>query len=156
MTVNYLAKVARTWLLLALGCLLIVSCETAPSREDMGTGLGVILGAALGTQIGSGSGRTAAIIGGAVLGGIVGRTIGRRMDERDREMVAKALETGEPTSWHNQDTGYDYTLTPTGSHESADGHLCRDFVQEIVVDGRLETIEGTACRRADGRTWDEV
>jgi surface antigen len=156
MTVHHFAKVARTWLLLALGCLLILSCQTAPSREDTGTGLGAILGALLGTQIGSGSGRTVAIIGGAVLGGIVGRTIGRRMDERDREMVAKALETGEPTSWHNEDTGYDYVLTPTGSHVSAEGHLCRDFVQEVIVDGRLETIEGTACRRAAGDTWEEV
>jgi len=69
------------WMLLLLGSVEIVGCETQPSKEAIGTGIGTVVGGIIGAQIGGGRGQTAAMIGGMVLGGVVGNAIGKRMDE---------------------------------------------------------------------------
>ena len=105
-------------------------------------------------QIGHGSGRTIATIGGAALGGFIGSRVGRNMDENDQRKAAQALETSpdaHATSWRNPNTGQRYSVTPTRTYDGSKGP-CRDFETTTDIDGRTETVHGTACRQPDG-TW---
>jgi len=140
-------------LLLSSAAVLMNGCAT---REQTGQLIGGAAGAAAGTQVGGGSGRTIATVGGAVLGAVVGGAIGSRMDDHDRQQTGLALEnaeTGINTQWVNPDTGYRYEVMPTDTFQAASGQPCRDYTMQAVIDGRNETINGTACRRADG-TWE--
>lgn len=125
------------------------------NREAVGKVVGAIAGAAVGSNIGKGDGRTAATIVGAIVGYMVGGSVGRSMDDADRACVGQALEYGQdhqPVAWRNPDTGASYTVTPTSTYAAADGGYCREFTREGVIDGRRQTLHGTACRQADG-SW---
>lgn len=140
-------------LLLSSASVVMNSCAT---REQTGQVLGGAAGAAAGSQVGGGSGRTIATIGGAILGAAVGGAIGGRMDDEDRQQTAYALEnteTGSSNAWVNPDSGDRYEVVPTNTYQSSAGQPCRDYTMQAVIDGRNETINGTACRRADG-TWE--
>jgi surface antigen len=129
-------------------------CATPPTNEQAGTVVGGVLGGALGSQVGGGTGRTVAIVAGTLIGAMIGSQVGRHMDDTDRMRAAQALEynqTNQPSSWRNPDSGYEYTVTPTRSYESADGP-CREYTTEAIIDGRPETVYGTACREPDG-SW---
>jgi len=144
-------KYLSTAILLVTGALLVSSCST---QEQTGRLLGGAAGAAVGSQVGSGTGRTVATVGGAILGAVIGGAIGSRMDDGDRRQTALALEntqTGQNAEWLNPDTGYRYQLQPTSTYQSASGP-CRNYTMVALIDGRNETINGTACRQADG-TW---
>ncbi|HUG98208.1 MAG TPA: glycine zipper domain-containing protein [Gammaproteobacteria bacterium] len=139
---------------------LLVLCVAATTtfgcatREQTGQLIGGAAGAAGGTQVGGGSGRTAATIGGALIGAFVGGQIGSRMDEKDYQQTSLALEnsrTGQSTAWINPDSGNQYNIQPTNTYQAASGP-CRDYTMLAVIDGRNETVKGTACRQADG-TW---
>lgn len=146
-------KLMTSILLLSSATLVMNGCAT---REQTGQILGGAAGAAAGSQVGGGSGRTIATIGGAIIGAAVGGAIGGRMDDNDRERTGFALEnseTGRATEWVNPDSGYRYEVLPTNTYQSASGQPCRDYTMHAVIDGRDETINGTACRRADG-TWE--
>jgi len=150
LNVNHTNKIAAA-LLLASAVLGISSCSTS---EQTGQVLGGVAGAAAGSQIGGGTGRTIATIGGAVLGAVIGGAIGSRMDENDQRQTGMVLEnntTGQNTVWVNPDSGYRYDMQPTSTYQSASGP-CRNYQMLALIDGRNETINGTACRQADG-TW---
>src|SRR5262245_64230583 len=110
---------------LALAMLLLVplaGCETIQSNPK--TAIGGFGGAATGGLIaaaagGGGAGIAAGVIGGALLGGLLGNFL----DQRDKEMQAKAasqaLETapsGKPVTWQNPDSGHAGTVTPTRTY----------------------------------------
>jgi surface antigen len=138
-------------LLLCVAATLSAGCATS---ERTGQVLGGVAGAAAGSQVGGGSGRTAATIGGALIGAFIGGQIGTRMDERDHQQTGFALEnsaTGQNTQWVNPDTGYRYSIQPTNTYQAASGP-CRDYTMDAVIDGRSETVNGTACRQSDG-SW---
>ena len=133
---------------------LLVGCQQATKR-DVGTVVGGVAGGVLGKQIGSGSGQTIAIIAGTLVGAFIGSEIGQQMDDNDHYRAQRALETSrtnQPTTWRNPDSGYDYTVTPTRTFETPTSGPCRDYSTEAVIEGRSETIYGTACRQSDG-TW---
>lgn len=137
--------------IISLAALTMTACAT---NEGTGRVLGGVAGAAAGSQVGGGSGRTLATVGGAILGAAIGGGIGARMDADDLNRTGRALEnsrTGESTAWTNPDTGYRYDVTPTNTYESASGP-CREYTMLAVIEGRNETINGTACRQEDG-TW---
>ena len=141
----------RSVLICCVAATAIYGCET---NEQTGQVLGGVAGAAAGTQVGGGSGRTIATIGGALIGAFIGGEIGNRMDEKDHEQTNLALEnsaTGQNTQWVNPDTGYQYSIQPTNTYQAAAGP-CRDYTVLAVIDGRNETVNGTACRQPDG-TW---
>ena len=132
---------------LALG-----GCQT--TQEDRGRIIGAIAGGVLGNQVGSGSGRTAAVIAGTLIGGYIGGHLGREMDENDRYRAAEALEsapTNHPTRWQNPDSGHEYSVTPTRTYYS-DQQPCREYTTEAWIDGKKQTVYGTACRQSDG-SW---
>ena len=131
-------------LALSLG---LTACMT---QQESGTLIGGVLGGVVGSQVGDGTGRDVAIIAGALLGAYIGGEVGRQMDEQDRWRMRNALENNsvhETSRWRNDDTGYEYAVTPTSSYDN-----CREYRTEAIIDGRRETVYGTACRQSDG-TW---
>jgi surface antigen len=139
-----------------LSATMVAGCET-PTKEQTGTVLGGVAGGVLGNQIGHGHGRTAAVIGGTLIGALVGGAIGREMDQNDRYRAQQALEytpTHQSSSWQNPDTGNQYTVTPVRTYETAQGP-CREYETDAYIDGRRETVVGSACRQPDG-TWRAV
>ena len=132
--------------------LTITGCATNQGEQQQaGMVIGGILGGVLGNEIGGG---TAAIIAGTLIGASIGGAIGQSMDATDRAHVSESLETvrtGVPSRWRNPDTGIDYTVVPTNTYEAASGP-CREYTIDAVVNGREETVYGTACRQPDG-SW---
>jgi surface antigen len=124
----------------------------------VGTGAGVVLGGVVGNQFGRGSGKVLGTVVGAVAGGLIGNSIGQKLDQRDRVLAQDAefdaLERGEsnrPRRWTNPENGRYGDFVPTAPYQRA-GLDCRDYTHTIYVDGRPETMRGTACRNRDG-TW---
>jgi surface antigen len=142
---------------LVLGLLAGTASAFEVDKSDIGTVLGGVAGGVLGAQIGRGTGKTVATIAGVLVGAGVGHYIGKKMDESDRVKTARALETSkdnQSSQWKNPNTGGSYTVKPTKTYQQADGEYCREFTQEVRIDGKQETATGTACRR-DGR-WEIV
>jgi surface antigen len=126
-------------------------------NEQVGYGVGGVLGGLLGAQVGGGRGQLAATAAGALLGAYLGGNVGRTMDEVDRRRAHHTLEgnpTGQPTTWRNPDSGNTYEVTPTRTYQDS-GRPCREYTTEAVIDGRRETLRGTACREPDG-SWRAV
>ncbi len=135
---------------IALALALSLGLTGCMTQQESGTLIGGVLGGVVGAQVGEGTGRDVAIIAGALLGAYIGGEIGRQMDEQDRWRMRNALENNaanQTSSWRNDDTGYQYAVTPTSSYGT-----CREYRTEAIIDGRSETVYGTACRQSDG-TW---
>jgi surface antigen len=129
------------------------ACAAPPTHEQSGAVVGGVLGGLLGTQVGSGTGRTAAIIAGTLAGAAIGGAIGRSMDVTDRQRVYNTLETvpdNRTVAWVNPNTNNQFQATPVRTFQ-ASGQDCREYRVYGEIDGRPETIVGTACRDAQGR-----
>jgi surface antigen len=155
MSMRGLAVVALVPVLLA-GC-----GPEGPTKQDAGLAVGAIAGGILGNQVGRGSGRVLATAVGAVVGGIVGSEIGRSMDQQDRMLAQQAemnaLErgpSGKPVAWRNPDNGRYGEVVP-GTPYRRGPEDCRDYTHTVYIDGRPQTMRGTACRNPDG-TWRQV
>jgi len=133
---------------------LFAGCETM-SQAEQGEVIGGVIGGVVGAQVGDGSGQTAAIIIGTLAGAMIGRHIGESMDDVDRMRTARTLNdsrTGQPTTWVNPDTGYEYTVTPTRTYEQSGGP-CREFSLNATVGGQPDQeVYGTACLQTYG-SW---
>ncbi|MES9855204.1 MAG: RT0821/Lpp0805 family surface protein [Sedimenticola sp.] len=139
-------------LALALSATLLGGCQT--SGRGTGTVVGGLAGGILGNQVGSGAGRTAAIIAGTLAGAYIGGNIGQEMDDNDRYRTQRSLETtpvNQTSAWQNPDSGNSYEVTPTRTYASSTGP-CREYTTEAVIEGKRETVYGTACRQPDG-SW---
>lgn len=130
-------------------------------KEDAGLAIGAVAGGILGNQVGRGAGRVVATVAGAVIGGIVGSEIGRALDQQDRMLAQQAEFTaleggrsGERTPWRNPDNGRYGEVIP-GTAYKRGFQDCRDYTHTIYIDGRPQTLRGTACRNSDG-TWRNV
>lgn len=137
--------------------ILLAACSTAPRKEDQGAIIGMIVGGIIGHQVGDGSGQAIATMIGTVAGAMIGGSVGRSMDNTDRMYAGAALEnvrTGVPSTWVNPDTGYEYTVTPTRTYDSAQGP-CREYTLDAIIGGNVEQVYGTACRQPDG-SWSIV
>ena len=94
---------------------------------------------------------------GALVGGVVGRMIGEYMDAADKKRLAETIDaapSGQTVSWHNDDTGRDFAVTPTSDFYADAGKECRRFDQVVYVDGRREVMEGVACRTPGDDSFD--
>lgn len=148
----------------AVGALsLLAGCQTMQDspKQTIGTVLGAATGAIVGSHLGGGTGRTVAIAAGTLAGAWLGSSIGQSLDEVDRmkmnQATQNALENqavGTQTSWSNPDSGASGTVTPTKTYYEGSAP-CREYSSTVTIDGKLETITGTACRRPDG-TWRTV
>lgn len=81
-------------------------------------------------------------------------------NERQRSAHSQALNrvysapVGEPIIWNENNGSGRVTVTRTGTLPST-GQPCREFTQEVIIDGQQETAYGTACRQPDG-AWQMV
>ncbi len=130
-------------------------------KQDTGLVVGAAAGGILGNQVGRGSGKVLATVAGAVIGGIVGSEIGRSMDQQDRILAQQAemnaLErgrSGERIAWRNPDNGRYGDVVP-GAPYRRGAVDCRDYTHTVYMNGRPQTMRGTACRNPDG-TWQNV
>jgi surface antigen len=121
------------------------ACET---KQGQGTAIGGAAGGALGYAVG---GVPGLIIGG-LSGGAAGSIIGRKMDDEDRARAAAAIERNREVQWQNPQTGARYDVQPTQT-SYREGRECRDFQMTSYVDGKPDEVNGTACRRPDGK-WE--
>lgn len=150
---------ASALLMLSIG---LAGCgPEGPSKADTGMVVGAVAGGILGNQVGKGSGNIAATALGAVVGGIVGSEIGRALDRQDQmlaqEAEFEALErgrSGERRRWRNPESGRYGEVIPGERYRRGTAD-CRDFTHTIYINGRPETMRGTACRNPDG-TWQNV
>jgi surface antigen len=136
-------------LTLSLGLMVI---STGCTKREQGTVVGGVLGGALGNQFGSGAGNVAMTAFGAIAGAYIGGQIGDNMDETDRLKAQQALEntrTNESYSWRNPDSGTRYRVTPTRTYRRGE-RPCREYTTRAIINGRTETVHGTACRAPDG------
>jgi surface antigen len=147
-------RLVKTSCAALVAALALAGCENPPTKQETGAVAGAVVGGVVGSTIGGGTGRTVAIVAGAVAGGLFGAHIGARMDEADRLKAAQALEstpTGQSSVWKNPDTGNSYAMTPTRTYET-NAAPCRDFTVDATIEGKPETVKGTACRQDDG-SW---
>jgi surface antigen len=138
------------------GVVLLAGCQEV-RNEHVGVGVGGVLGGLLGAQVGGGTGQLAATAAGALIGAYLGGNVGRTMDQVDRSKTYRTLEgnpTGETSTWKNPDSGNSYEVTPTRTYEES-GRPCRNYTTEAWIEGRRETVRGTACREPDG-SWRAV
>ena len=136
----------------------LVSCSTNTQQQNEGIGAvsGAVIGGVAGSFIGQGTGQVVAIGAGAIIGALVGYEIGKNMDSADSNKTYNALNnnpTNKASHWKNKKTGARYTVVPTSNH-MAMGHYnnCRTYRTTAVINGQSQTVNGTACRQANG-TW---
>jgi surface antigen len=151
----------------ALAALSMASCAGTPEtgqgpRENTGTLVGAVAGGLIGSQFGGGTGeRIAAGLAGAAIGGLIGNRIGAGMDDDDKRRAyaaqMQALEagpSGAPVAWRNPDSGRYGSVVPGPAYQ-ANNMSCRQYTHTVYIDGRPQTMRGTACRNPDG-TWQAV
>ncbi len=127
------------------------------NKQTIGSTTGAIVGGYVGSTIGGGSGRLVATAAGTLAGAMLGSSVGASMDELDQMKANRTFEharTGSTSRWQNPDSGVQYAVTPTHTYETAAGP-CREYRTNATIDGRVETVYGTACRQNDGR-WQTV
>jgi len=127
------------------------------SNEQTHTIAGSVIGGAIGRQFGKGDGRDVMTIVGAVVGGMIGGNIGRNLDEQDRRKVSQTLETApnyRKVAWENPKTNTQYEFTPVNKYEgNVNGYRtqCRDYVMDAWIDGRMQQVNGRACKNSKGQ-----
>lgn len=145
-------KKTATYALVGAMALGLTACETAPTQQQTGAAIGGILGGMLGKEMAGSNNRTAAIIAGTLVGAAIGGAIGRSMDETDRLRLESTLERTpdyQTSTWRNPNTGTQYQATPIKTYQQS-GLDCREYRMNAVIDGRNETVLGTACRDSRG------
>jgi surface antigen len=142
---------------LAIGALagLLAACGETSSKQ----GLGSVAGTLSGGLIGSSTPQKPPSPGAApLLAAWAGSALGARLDETDRQLASEAeyealesLAAGASRDWRNPASGHRGSVSP-GPAYSVNQYTCRDYVDQITVDGRSETVRSTACRQPDG-SW---
>jgi len=128
------------------------------SNQDVGTVTGGVAGGLLGSTIGQGSGRILAIAAGTLAGAYIGGAVGKNMDDTDRLKMNQALDrnqVNEPTYWHNDHSDANYQVVPTRNVTIEGNQYCREYRTIARINGRKQTMYGTACRQPDG-SWQAV
>ena len=151
--------------IMTVGLMSIVMASTAvlsgcagASREQTSTIVGSVLGGAVGYQFGKGKGKRVATVLGAIAGGMIGGNVGRGLDQQDQQRVNQTLETtprNQKVAWSNPNTQTDYEFTPVT--EKYQGNVngqatqCRDYVMDAFIDGRMQQVNGRACKNNRGQ-----
>lgn len=163
---SFTAGLGKRWLLPAMIPMFLFSCESM-DKKTIGTITGGIVGAAVGTQVGGGKGKILAVVAGAAAGAYVGSKIGGYLEERDKEKMAeatkKAVETNQPQTFKNPETGVQgkAEVVKSGTqpvqvaNNSTEDRECKTIKQTIVTPGGREVQEDvTTCKGPNG--WEVV
>lgn len=80
------------------------------------------------------------------------------MTDQDVQLAVRALQqaleerpNGLPVAWRNDASGNAGTIEPVSTYVTTGGYPCRDYVEELRIDGREASVRNTACRDDDGR-----
>ncbi len=115
---------------------------------QLGAVAGTIAGAAIGNEFGSGSGKDLMRIVGAVVGGVIGAQMGSANQKR----IFSTLDNtpnNQTTTWKDQQQTY--RVTPVNYYQGTlNGQMttCRNYKMDVLIDGRMQQINGRACRNA--------
>lgn len=159
-TVNEMMK-NKGFIVLIMSVFLLTGCESLQGmgqKEKIGSAAGAILGGIAGSKVGSGSGTRWAVGAGALLGAVMGGEVGRSLDKADMAYANRALGNahaapiGDTITWNNPESGNEGSYTPVRDGYAEGGSYCREYQQNIYIDGERHTGYGTACQQADG-TW---
>ena len=90
-------------------------------------------------------------VGTALLGGMALYHYMNKEDEMVMQDVFENAPTGQTVGWQNPDTNIPYQMTVTNTSSNSGSH-CRQYQTVGIVEGRKETMVGTACRQPNG-TW---
>ncbi|MTH98933.1 RT0821/Lpp0805 family surface protein [Roseibium sp. RKSG952] len=92
---------------------------------------------------------------------LVTNEFGQALDPSDRKAAAEAQKralrargTGASVAWQNGQTGRSGQVRPGPLYQVNDT-ACREFTHEMVLNGRVLTSRGTACREVNG-TWQTI
>jgi surface antigen len=147
---------------LTAAALLLSACITPEApKQGAGTLLGAVGGALAGANVGKGRGRLVAVAAGTVMGAFLGGEIGRSLDRADRVSIAKARQqahfvpVGEAIQWSNPDSGNHGEIRPVREGRSNGGRYCREYQNNIVINGQSQQAYGVACRQPDG-SWQVI
>jgi surface antigen len=148
----------RSVAVVVLVAILGTGCATMEANPK--TTIGAAGGGMVGGLIAAAAGGNPAAIAASVIGGIlIGGAVGNLLDQRDKQMAAEAAHrametapTGQSVAWKNPDSGHAGTVTPTKTYQTAGGTYCREYQTTVVIDGKQERANGTACRQPDG-SW---
>lgn len=133
-------------------------CGSNRNNEAAGAIAGAIIGGVIGNQVFRGE-RGLGTVAGVVLGGVAGAQLARSGDDCDQYYASNAYYDAfehrrpyERVRWDNpRSRNYGY-IVPANYYRDRNGRQCRNYEQEIWVNGRREIAQGTACRTRDG-TW---
>ena len=148
----------KKYLIVCAASVLTFSCAPG-SKKDVGAISGMIVGGKIANDLApDGKHKPLATVLGAFIGGTIGQSIGEGLDEVDRMMASgaytQALDktpSNESVAWENPDSGNSGVIYPTKTY-SLGNQPCREFTQEIIIGGKIQTGYGKACRMADG-SW---
>jgi surface antigen len=128
------------------------------NKQTVGTGAGALIGGILGSRVGGGSGRLWATGAGALLGALAGSEVGKSLDRADMQYNQQAMDRAytaplnQTIAWNNPESGHSGAVTPIREGHTAQGNVCREYQQKIIVDGKTQTGVGRACQESDG-SW---
>ena len=140
----------------------LAACQSGPGYQGTGGGAalgtlgGAVAGGLIGNQFGGGRGRTVATIAGTLIGGLIGNQVGQYLSQQDQvyaqNTAMQSLETRQPSSWTNPETGARGTFTPQPAYTHDQfGRLCTTYEHNIyLADGRPFTDRGTMCKQDNG------
>jgi surface antigen len=130
----------------------------AGAKRFFGTLGGAALGGWAGSGIGGGTGKLAAVGAGTLLGAFLGSGFGGSLDRADevyaRQAAAQAYAApvGAPIQWSNPYSGNAGAIRTTREGWTTSGAYCREFQQQVIVGGRVQSAFGQACQQPDG-SW---
>ena len=82
------------------------------------------------------------------------------LGQTDVRMASRLVQTtldttpdGATRSWVNEQTGNRGAITPTRTYLTGNGHICRDYREELSVGEKSGRYLHTACRDPDEARW---
>lgn len=142
---------------LCIGVLTFSTAACEGTKQFLGMGIGAGAGAILGSQVGSGAGQLAAVAIGTLAGAWAGSEIGKKLDHADQMHAQRAAQTalehndvGAASSWVNPDSRNVKGVVKPTREFTQNNKRCREFRQEIYVDGEKTEATGIACREKGG------
>lgn len=131
----------------------------AGDGEVAGTLIGAGVGGLIGNQFGHGGGRDAATVGGVIFGGLIGNSIGSSYDYRNRYYYSAAPATNYPGPVYYQSSYVPNYVAPPAprpeelaTYNDSEQTYCREYTQQVRIDGQIQESYGTACLQPDG-SW---
>ena len=135
--------------------------STPFNKQNIGGVGGALAGGLLGSQVGGGSGRLWASGAGVLLGALAGSEIGKSLDRADQTYMSQAYSkalsapVGNNITWSNPESGNSGNYVTTRTGRTANGGVCREYHQTIIVGGKSQQGVGQACQQSDG-SWQIV